>query len=167
FRDSNPEKRLASIFANPSTKGRVATNDTDQKVIEEINKEIESAVERSFTILRNRLDQFGTAQPNIQRVPGGRIQIEIPGADNPQRVRKLLQGVARLEFWDVIDPNTLNGPLLEINDILVKEQNRKVASSSSKPKEDSNLSDLLGDSTQVEGDSSNVARGLDSLQNAS
>lgn len=167
FQKTNPDKRLASIFANPSTKGRVATNDTDQKVIEEINKEIESAVERSFTILRNRLDQFGTAQPNIQRVPGGRIQIEIPGADNPQRVRKLLQGVARLEFWDVIDPNTLNGPLLEINDILVKEQNRKVASSSSKPKEDSNLSDLLGDSTQVEGDSSNVARGLDSLQNAS
>src|SRR5690606_13045995 len=66
FQKTNPDKRLASIFANPSTKGRVATNDTDQKVIEEINKEIESAVERSFTILRNRLDQFGTAQPNIQ-----------------------------------------------------------------------------------------------------
>lgn len=167
FRNANPDKRLASIFANPSTKGRIASNDSDQKVIEEINKEIESAVERSFTILRNRLDQFGTAQPNIQRVPGGRIQIEIPGADNPQRVRKLLQGVARLEFWDVVDPSTLNGPLLEINDILVKEQNTKVASSTSKPQKDSNLSDLLGDSTNVEADSTNVARGLDSLQNAS
>jgi protein-export membrane protein, SecD/SecF family len=166
FRDSNPEKRLASIFANPTTKGKIASNDSDQRVIEEVNKEIESAVERSFTILRNRLDQFGTAQPNIQRVPGGRIQIEIPGADNPQRVRKLLQGVARLEFWDVVDPNTLNGPLLEINDILVKEQNRKRSASSAKPKDDSSLSDLLGDSTSTKADSTQTARGLDSLQNA-
>ena len=68
------------------------------------------------------MDQFGTSQPNIQRLPGtGRIQIEIPGADNPQRVRKLLQGVAKLEFWDVIDASTLNNSLLAINDVLVKE----------------------------------------------
>src|SRR5690606_23607279 len=146
FRDSNPEKRLASIFANPTTKGKIASNDSDQRVIEEVNKEIESAVERSFTILRNRLDQFGTAQPNIQRVPGGRIQIEIPGADNPQRVRKLLQGVARLEFWDVIEPTTLNSALLSINQRIVQEQQRAASASKGQAKT-GNLSDLLGDST--------------------
>ena len=122
YRDANPGKKLTSIFANASTKGRIASNDDDSKVIEVIDGEIENAVERSFTILRNRLDQFGTSQPNIQRLPGtGRIQIEIPGADNPQRVRKLLQGVAKLEFWDVIDVSTLNNSLLAINDVLVKE----------------------------------------------
>ena len=69
------------------------------------------------------LDQFGTSQPVIQRLPGtARIQIEIPGADNPMRVRKLLQGVAKLEFWDVVEPSTLNTSLLAINDLLVKEQ---------------------------------------------
>ena len=122
YKDANPGKKLTSIFANASTKGRIASNDDDSKVIEVIDGEIENAVERSFTILRNRLDQFGTSQPNIQRLPGtGRIQIEIPGADNPQRVRKLLQGVAKLEFWDVVDVATLNNSLLAINDVLVKE----------------------------------------------
>src|SRR5688572_29443140 len=123
YGDANPGKKLTSIFANASTKGRIASNDDDSKVIEVINAEIESAVDRSFTILRNRLDQFGTSQPNIQRLPGtGRIQVEIPGAENPQRVRKLLSGVARLEFWDVVDPSTLQSSFLAINEQLVKEQ---------------------------------------------
>jgi SecD/SecF fusion protein len=103
YKDANPDKNLTSIFANAVTKGRIASNDDDAKVISVDNEEIESAIDRSFTILTNRLDQFGTSQPVIQRLPGtARIQIEIPGADNPKRVRKLLQGVAKLEFWDVV-----------------------------------------------------------------
>ncbi|HNT51483.1 MAG TPA: protein translocase subunit SecD, partial [Cyclobacteriaceae bacterium] len=86
----------------------------------------DDAIDRSFTILKTRIDQFGTSQPNIQRLQEkGRIQIEIPGADNPQRVRKLLQGVARLEFWEVVeytDPQ-LNQSLSAINDFIVREQN--------------------------------------------
>src|SRR5690606_34609485 len=138
YRDANPGKKLTSIFANPATKGRIASNDPDSKVIEVVNGEIENAIDRSFTILRNRLDQFGTSQPNIQRLPGtGRIQIEIPGADNPQRVRKLLQGVAKLEFWDVIEPSTLNNSLLAINDVLVKEAKAKpAAKGSAQPKQE-------------------------------
>jgi SecD/SecF fusion protein len=171
FKEINPKKSLASIFANSTTKGRIASNDSDGKIKDVINLEIENAIDRSFTILRNRLDQFGTAAPNIQRLPGrGQIQIEIPGADNPQRVRKLLQGVARLEFYDVIDPNTMYGPMVAINDLLVKEQN--AAKKSSAPaaekaaEQDKDLSDLLGgDSTQVASDTTK-ASGLDSLQNA-
>lgn len=167
FKSVNPDKRLASIFANPSTKGRIASNDSDDKVISVVEAEIESAIDRSFTILRNRLDQFGTSQPNIQRLPGGRIQIEIPGADNPQRVRKLLQGVARLEFFDVIEPSTLPS-LFAINDFLVKEQNEKAKTATSgETKQDTNLETLLGDSTKTESDSTKVAKGLDSLRNAS
>ena len=168
YRDANPGKKLTSIFANASTKGRIATNDDDSKVVEVIDLEIENAIDRSFTILRNRLDQFGTSQPNIQRLPGtGRIQIEIPGADNPQRVRKLLQGVAKLEFWDVIEPNTLNNSLLAINDVLVKEAKiTSTATTESKPKTE-DLSSLLGDSTKTASDttSTEATKGLDSLQN--
>lgn len=170
FKELNPDKNLTFIFANAATRNRIATNATDAEVIAVVNQEIESAIDRSFTILRNRIDQFGTSQPNIQRLPGtGRIQIEIPGADNPQRVRKLLQGVARLEFWDVVEPSTLNTSLMSINDLLVKEQQAKAAASASttstgEKKDD--LSTLLGgDSTAAKTDSASVAKGLDSLQN--
>lgn len=170
FREDNPNKSLASVFANSTTKGRISLNDTDDQVISVVEAEIESAIDRSFTILRNRLDQFGTAQPNIQRLPGkGQIQIEIPGADNPQRVRKLLQGVARLEFWDVIEPNTINSSLIAINELLVKEQRATTAVKPGAAKEDQeedDLSTLLGDSTQVDSTAAAESKGLDSLQNA-
>jgi SecD/SecF fusion protein len=168
YRDANPGKKLSSVFANASTKGRIATNDDDRKVIAVINEEIENAIDRSFTILRNRLDQFGTSQPNIQRLPGtGRIQIEIPGADNPQRVRKLLQGVAKLEFWDVVEPAMLNNSLLAMNEVLVKESKSPgLTKSSETKKEEEDLSTLLGDSVKTERDTTqSKPQGLDSLQN--
>jgi SecD/SecF fusion protein len=168
YRNANPGKPLASLFANSATKGKIASTDDDNKVITVVNSEIESAIDRSFTILRNRLDQFGTAAPNIQRLPGrGQIQIEIPGADNPQRVRKLLQGVARLEFYDVIDPNELNNAMFAINDKLVKEQNAKKVSTPVQGEEKKDdLQGLLGDSTQTAAADTTKASGLDSLQNA-
>jgi SecD/SecF fusion protein len=178
YRDANPGKKLAPLFANASTRGRISLNDDDSKVIEVVNQEIESAIDRSYTILRNRIDQFGTSQPNIQRLPGtGRIQIEIPGAENPQRVRKLLQGVAKLEFWDVVDPSELNAQLVSINDLLVKEQQAAAKNNNGKTetKKEDGLSNLLaGDSTkadstdlekQLAAASDSTTQGLDSLQN--
>jgi SecD/SecF fusion protein len=166
YKELNPGKPLSSVFANSVTKGRIASNASDSEVISIVNQEIENAIDRSFTILRNRLDQFGTSAPNIQRLPGrGQIQIEIPGADNPQRVRKLLQGVARLEFYDVVEPNTLNNTLFAINELLVKEQNANKEAGKTEKKDE--LNELLGsDSTKTEADSTK-ATGLDSLQNAS
>ena len=80
-------------------------------------------MDRSFNILRTRIDRFGTSQPNIQRLQGtGRIQVEIPGADNPARVRKLLQGAAKLEFYVVAEPTQTAGFLQSINSMLVDEQ---------------------------------------------
>jgi len=181
YREANPGKKLAPLFANASTRGRISLNDDDSKVIEVVNQEIESAIDRSYTILRNRIDQFGTSQPNIQRLPGtGRIQIEIPGAENPQRVRKLLQGVAKLEFWDVVDPSELNAQLVSINDLLVKEQQANAKNNTAKTdtKKDEGLSNLLAsdstksDSTKSElekqlaaASDSSSSHGLDSLQN--
>jgi len=128
FKDANPDRSLASLFTSAANKDRVKLSDSDDVVLNFLNTEIDGAIDRSFTILKTRIDQFGTSQPNIQRLQDkGRIQIEIPGADNPQRVRKLLQGVARLEFWEVVetyDPQ-LQQSLGAINDLLVKEKNNK------------------------------------------
>ena len=127
FKKANPDRSLASLFTSSANKDRVKLSDSDDDVMTFLNTEIDGAIDRSFTILKTRIDQFGTSQPNIQRLQeSGRIQIEIPGADNPQRVRKLLQGVARLEFWEVIefsDPQ-LNQSFAAVNDLLVKEQNQ-------------------------------------------
>lgn len=162
-----PGKKLADIFANSVTKGRIAISDSDSKVKSVVDAEIESAIDRSFTIIRNRLDQFGTSQPNVQRLPGsGQIQVEIPGADNPQRVRKLLQGAARLEFWDVVDQSTIDAPLFKINDLLVKEQRAK-SQTLATPSASEDLSAIALDSTSTATDSASVAKRLDSLQNSS
>jgi SecD/SecF fusion protein len=169
YRSQNPGKKLAPIFSTASTRGRIGLNASDNEVINIVEAEIESAIDRSYTILRSRIDQFGTSQPNIQRLAGtGRIQIEIPGAENPQRVRKLLSGVAKLEFWDVVDQNTLNTALISINDLLVAEQKNKQSQTTATT--DTKIA-TAADSTQSElekslataADSTNV--GLDSLQN--
>jgi SecD/SecF fusion protein len=126
FKEANPDKTLASLFASAANKDEVSLGDSDEEVLEFLNTEIENSVDRSFTILKTRIDQFGTSQPSIQRLQTGTgIQIEIPGADNPQRVKKLLQGVARLEFWEIVESNDpqLNAAMMGINNKLVKEQN--------------------------------------------
>jgi SecD/SecF fusion protein len=112
YQEKSPEKSLAYIFSNASNRGRISLSSTDQEVLDLINGEVESAIDRSFQILRTRIDRFGTSQPNIQRLQGtGRIQIELPGVDNPERVRKLLQGVAKLEFWEVYEVNEISNYL--------------------------------------------------------
>ena len=104
FKSIAPNKDLSIIFATVSNRGRIGFDTSDSEILDIINEEVESAVDRSFNILRTRIDRFGTSQPNIQRLQGtGRIQIELPGVDNPERVRKLLQGVAKLEFWEVAE----------------------------------------------------------------
>ncbi|HMV10086.1 MAG TPA: protein translocase subunit SecDF [Cyclobacteriaceae bacterium] len=171
FRKDYPNRKFASIFANASTRGRISLQDTDEQVVSTVNKEVEQAIDRSYTILSNRLDQFGTSQPNIQRLIGTeRIQVEIPGAENPQRVRKLLQGAARLEFWDVVEPNTLNSSFIAMNELLVKEQKAKAKSATettvkpdlskqlAAPNDTSSLQNQLNNAVD------SAAGGLDSLQ---
>ncbi len=123
FKAAAPEQNLATIFATAANRDKINRSTSDSEILDIINKEVESAIDRSFNILRTRIDRFGTSQPNIQRLQGtGRIQIELPGVDNPERVRKLLQGVAKLEFWEVHNINEISGTLQAINDLLVKEQ---------------------------------------------
>ncbi len=129
FKKANPDRNLASLFASAANRGRVSVSDSDNQVLKFLKDEIESAIDRSFTILNTRINQFGTSEAKVQRLQqSGRLQIEIPGADNPQRVRKLLQGVARLEFWDVIEYNDpqLSQGLMGVNQMLLKEQAARV-----------------------------------------
>ncbi len=116
WQSNNPDRQLSSIFATAANRGRISLESSDAEILEIIDTEVENAIERSFNILRTRIDRFGTSQPNIQRIQGtGRIQVELPGVDNQERVRNLLQGVAKLQFWEVAEVNELGGSLDAIN----------------------------------------------------
>lgn len=163
FAEANPNVKLSTHFASTTTQGRVSLSDDDDTVIKMIKEEVEGAIERSFTILKTRIDQFGTSSPNIQKLPGsGRIQIEIPGADNPQRVRKLLQGVARLEFWNVVE---VGDPVLMRTMDAINRQLLKTKTTT-ETAQDTTLSGLAK-SLGANADSLNVASKLDSLKNLS
>ncbi len=100
FIELDPQGQLASIFSF-ELKDRIAPNATNQEVIRVIRDEANSAISRTYNILRTRIDQFGVAQPNIQQLPqSGRILVELPGIKDPDRVRQLLQRTAMLEFWE-------------------------------------------------------------------
>ena len=117
-----PGQKLSAIFATAANRGRISLESSDADILSILDTEVENAIERSFNILRTRVDRFGTSQPNIQRIQGsGRIQIELPGVDNPERVRNLLQGVAKLQFWEVAEVNEYLGDLEAVNSLLVAE----------------------------------------------
>lgn len=104
FREVDPEAKLASIFATFELKDKVTTSSTNEEVERVIREEVEGAINNSFMVLRTRIDRFGVVQPNIQKLAqSGRILIELPGIKEPERVRKLLQGSANLEFWETYD----------------------------------------------------------------
>ncbi len=115
--------KLSAIFATAANRHRISHDSTDKAILKLLDEEIDKAIDRSFEIIRSRIDRFGTSQPNIQRLQGtGRIQIELPGVNNPERVRKLLQGVAQLRFWEVYEISELNEALQAIDKLLVEEQ---------------------------------------------
>ncbi|WP_017730631.1 protein translocase subunit SecDF [Nafulsella turpanensis] len=128
FVELEGEGQLADVFANAANRERISLTSTDDQVLSVLNEEIEGAIDRSFQILRTRIDRFGTSQPNIQRLQGtGRIQVELPGVDNEERVRKLLQGTAKLEFLDVVELNNISQILENINTRLVNEKRAQAA----------------------------------------
>lgn len=101
FEEVDPNAKLAAIFNTVDLKDRVTFNSTNADVLKVIREETNGAIDRTFNILRTRIDRFGVAQPNIQKLQtAGRILVELPGIKEPERVRKLLQGTAQLEFWE-------------------------------------------------------------------
>lgn len=102
YKAKAPESNLAELFATQQLKGKVTTKSTDAEVEKVLRDEVEAAIDNSYNVLRTRIDRFGVVQPNIQTLEGqmGRIMVEMPGVKEPERVRKLLQGSANLEFWE-------------------------------------------------------------------
>ncbi len=121
FKEVAPEAKLSAIFVNPSNRERIKLSSTNEEVTAYIRDEAKQAIDRSFQILRARIDKFGVTQPNIQKLEGsGRILVELPGVDNPARVRKLLQGSAKLEFFETFDNPEAFKYISAANDILKK-----------------------------------------------
>jgi SecD/SecF fusion protein len=117
----DPNGKLSAIFSNNANKEKIKLSSTNAEVLQYIKAEIDLAIEGSFKVLRTRIDKFGVTQPNIQKLEGsGRIIIELPGVDNPARVRKLLQGTAKLEFYQTYDNPVAYGFLQQANDLIKK-----------------------------------------------
>jgi SecD/SecF fusion protein len=120
YKKNAPGKPLATIFATQQLKGQVNTNSSDADVEKVLRQSVDEAVDNSFLVLRTRIDRFGVVQPNIQKIEGqtGRILVELPGIKEPERVRKLLQGSANLEFWETYDAPQVTPYLSQLNTAL-------------------------------------------------
>ena len=104
YKELDPNAQLASVFSTFEFKDKVSLNSTNAEVEKVLREEVDGAINNSFNVLRTRIDRFGVVQPNIQRLDQpGRILIELPGVKEPERVRKLLQGTANLEFWETYE----------------------------------------------------------------
>jgi SecD/SecF fusion protein len=111
--------RLSQIFGTYEMRESIKPESTNAEVLSVIRKEAESAVSNSFNVLRNRIDRFGVTQPSIQKIGNsGRILVELPGVKEPERVRKLLQGTASLEFWTTFENGEIYPYLVEANETL-------------------------------------------------
>ena len=111
---------LAYIFNTPDLKEEILPTSTNEDVTRVLRERTEGAISNSFNVLRNRIDRFGVANPNIQRLDNGRVLIELPGVKEPERVRKLLQGTASLEFWATFDNNEIFPILFEANEEIAR-----------------------------------------------
>ena len=117
WKQNSNGRPLAAVFATQQMKGKVSTQSSDSEVESALRAEVQSAVDNSFNVVRNRIDKFGVVQPNIQKLEGqsGRIMVEMPGVKEPERVRKLLQGSANLEFWETYNSQEIAPLLSQLN----------------------------------------------------
>ena len=121
WKEVAPGIRLAQVFGTYEMRDRIKPESTDDQVVAVIKEEAESAVANSFNVLRNRIDRFGVTQPSIQKIGNtGRILVELPGVKEPERVRKLLQGTASLEFWPTFTFEEISSYLDEANSRLAE-----------------------------------------------
>jgi SecD/SecF fusion protein len=121
FAKIDPNAKLAAVFGTMELQDRVTFSSTNEQVLAIVRQEADDAINRSFNILRTRIDKFGVTQPNIQQLGSGRILVELPGVKEPERVRKLLQGTARLEFWETWENQQVLDYLQKVNEKLRNE----------------------------------------------
>ncbi len=121
YQEIDPQIQLAAIFSTPALNNKVTSTSTNEEVKAVLQEEVDGAITNSFNVLRTRIDRFGVVQPNIQRLSQtGRILIELPGIKEPERVRKLLQGSANLEFWETYNLTEIASGLERLDGELAK-----------------------------------------------
>jgi len=160
FQEIDPNAKLASVFGTVELKEKINFNSTNDQVIKVLESEVDGAITNAFNILRTRIDRFGVVQPNItQLATKGRILIQLPGMNNPKRVRELLQGTANLEFWECYENSEIIGFLSQANNLLKEIQantekaNTKITETTQKSavsdttKKDQSLLDLINKDT--------------------
>ncbi|MBO7337637.1 MAG: protein translocase subunit SecD, partial [Paludibacteraceae bacterium] len=119
FKEIDPNAKLSSVFGYGLKDNGVTIYSTNEEVMKVLRSQVDAAVANSFQVLRTRIDRFGVVQPNIQRLENsGRILVELPGIKEPERVRKLLQGSANLEFWETYEVAEIISPLIKANEVL-------------------------------------------------
>ena len=154
FEEIDPNAKLASIFNTLELRDRITFNTSNADVLKVIDEETTAAIDNSFLILRTRIDRFGVAQPNIQKLQTkGRILVELPGVKDQNRVRNLLQGTAMLEFWETYENRDVYQYLLEANQKIKEMQTSTV--------DDSTASE---DTTEAETSAENETATVDTTQ---
>ena len=120
YKRNAPGHHLSELFATQRLQGKVSPVSSDKDVEKVLREEIKAAIDNSFTVVRTRIDKFGVVQPNIQKLEGqeGRIMVEMPGIREPERIRRLLQGSANLEFWETYNAEEIIPYLVQIDQTL-------------------------------------------------
>ena len=132
FHKNAPGRKLAEIFATQQLKGKVSTQSSDKEVEKALREEVTASIDNSYNVVRNRIDQFGVVQPNIQKLEGqeGRLMVEMPGIREPERMRKLLQGSANLEFWETYNNQEIEPYLTQLDQRLANGETKAEAKDS-------------------------------------
>ena len=151
-------QRLSSIFGTIDMAGRINPETSDEQVLTVLKEESESAVSNSFNVLRNRIDRFGVTQPSIQKLGNtGRILVELPGVKEPERVRKLLQGTASLEFWTTYYASEIAPYLEEANAVLAQSLAEDAPAEEVKAEETTASDDIVSQELKAQGTSTDEA----------
>lgn len=138
FHKNAPGRKLSEIFATQQLKGKVSTQSSDKEVETVLRTEVKAALDNSYNIVRNRIDQFGVVQPNIQKLEGqeGRLMVEMPGIREPERIRKLLQGSANLEFWETYNNQEITPYLQQLDQQIANMEHKEDKKSSKENNKD-------------------------------
>ncbi len=159
FEKLDPNARLAGIFSTYTLKEKITSAATNAEVIAVLQAEVNGAIDNSFNVLRSRIDRFGVVQPNVQRLDvEGRILVELPGVKEPERVRKLLQGSANLEFWETYKYSEV-APYLEQANNIIRDYNKSLEPAVEEAEvveevvEEPLVAEVAADTTLAEGDS--------------
>ncbi len=145
YHKNAPGHKLAEIFATQQLQGKVNPQSTDSEVEKALRQEVQAAIDNSFNVVRTRIDKFGVVQPNIQKLEGqeGRIMVEMPGISEPERMRKLLQGSANLEFWETYNAQEIIPYLVQLDSRMANDGQQEAKADTTAKAKDAETADTV------------------------